>query len=454
MCNKAISFAKRNIGNIAFIILSRIIYLIFLDDNNYKLIFNIGQSKMIAIVVAIFTLLTYINDFVIKNTIDSNKKSNYYLGYNIKNYNLYQKAGFKIYASQNLGFFLILMVLIPAALIFTKFNYNLKAIIYLSNLILRYSKFLLAAWCSLLLVTIQYILLILYTIIIYSKDTFYSVYNLDFDYNTYDIAKEEIEDNISRQFKNEIIKLLNNAKVSNSINFVEETKKLTKYIFDKARFVSNNKEDFNEFLMVTFLYENKTVMEFIDKAEDKSSRISIGVDYFLSKWDNTTWISIVCISPSFVIINAINNLKVINDIHEICVDKNICENNLYSKGKIKYQNKNYETSNILVTEIINLIGMCFSDKVFIEGLTSKGDIFKFFTTICDMEIRGSIERSDLEIYLDYLLYNLYAMSDTWDGKTKEYIYAFEYDVKIMGEEILQNKINEYNYRFIDSKKNS
>ena len=454
MCNKAINFAKRNIGIIAFIILSRIIYLIFLDDNNYKLIFNIGQSKMVAIVVATFTLLTYINDFVINKTIDSNDKSNFYLGYNIKFYNLYQKAGFKIYASQNLGLFLILMISIQTALIFTKFNYSFDVLISLSNIILSYSKVLLAAWCSLLIVTIQYILLILYTIIIYSKDTFYSVYNLDFDYNTNYIAKNEIKDNISLQYKNKITNLLEKYTGSNYINFIKETKELTGYIFYKARSVSNNKEDFYAFLISTYLYENDTVMKFIEKGEYEPDRISIVIDYYLSKWDNSTWISIVCVSPSFVIMNAINNLEVINDINKICVDKNICENNLYSKGKIKYQNENYETSNILVTEIINLIGMCLTDKVFIEGLTSKGDIFNFFTTICDMEIRGSIERSDLEIYLDYLLYNSYVMSDTWDGKTKEYIHAFEYDVKIIGEEILQNKINEYKNRFFSPKKYS
>lgn len=447
MCNKAISFAKRNIGNIAFIILSIIIYLIFLDDNNYKLIFNIGQSKMVAIVVAIFTLLTYINDFIINKTIDSNDKSNFYLGYNIKFYSLYQKAGFKIYASQNLGFFLILMVLIQAALIFTKFNYSLEILMSLSNFILRYSKVLLAAWCSLLLVTIQYILLILYTIINYSKERFYNLYNLDLDYYDNINVEGKIEVKLSHQYKNLIFNLFKDAILLKYNNLSSKSSQLTGYILSKGKSVSNNDEELYNYLLHAYLNEEETIIEFIEKNKVKFYKIKEVSCYYLAKWNNSLWDSIVCSSPSFVLLHAIENLEVVDDIHKICIDNNFPENKLYNKGKIEYIDKTFDTTNELVTEIVNLIGVCFTTKKFIDGFSNSIELIKFFDILFQLEKSAFINAEDLEIYTDYLLYNLYYMNENWDDKTKKYIKTFECDVKDSSKDMLENKVNKYKDRF-------
>ena len=447
MCNKAISFAKRNIGNIAFIILSRIIYLIFLDDNNYKLIFNIGQSKMVATVVAIFTLLTYINDFIINKTINSDDKSNFYLGYNIKFYSLYQKAGFKIYASQNLGFFLILMVLIQAALIFTKFNYSLEILMSLSNFILRYSKVLLAAWCSLLLVTIQYILLILYTIINYSKERFYNLYNLDLDYYDNINVEDKIEVKLSHQYKNLIFDLFKDAILLKYNHLSGKSSQLTEYILSKGKSVSNNDEELYNYLWHAYLNEEDTIIKFIEKHKVRFYKIKEVSCYYLAKWNNSTWDSIVCSSPSFVLLHAIENLEVIDNIHKICIDNNFPENKLYNKGKLEYIDKTFDTTNELVTKIVNLIGACFTTKKFIDGFSASIKLIKFFDILFQLEKNAFINAEDLEIYTDYLLYNLYYMNENWNDKTKKYINTFEFDVKDSNKYMLENKVNKYKDRF-------
>lgn len=438
-----VNFIKKYFGYIIYFILWFLFYQIFRDSYNFMLVYRMGYSKMVGISVGVFTIVIFVNDFFKDKSVDLTDKTNYYLGYNIRYYDLYENSIFKISKNTRLEMLLSIMLIIPSLLILTRFTYNICFLKYLFDFIRSINKFLMSAWCSLLSLSGVYLIFILYSILKVTRKIFYDGYKLNVDIFGNYKNKKEIEEHISIIYGDKFKSIFEKRNTISEVDLNVIMQVFTKDIFNIGKSVSNDKDEFGVFIRSAYYYEKSIIQDLINGNKTDDKIIKLISDYYISKWQKYIWIPNVCICPSAVMEIAMNDLNTINYIYKMCGNSVAFDNSFKKRTDIEWNNKKNKTSNKVISEIVQIIGISFSDDLFIKNSYYATDIYRIFDILSDLRKHECISKKDLGAYIEYLLDNLYFRGKDVDVKVKVKIKDFESCVSHSDNETLKDAIKKY-----------
>ena len=252
-------------------------YMILNVKNNFINVKNIGSINMLGISLALFPVLAFINEFFINRSEDYFNKHNYYLGYNLKKFELYNNKIIKLFDKIKINKLILTSFIISCLISFSKLEFEYLLFINVKIFIESIERLLYSIWLACIVSYIFYIIMILYVILDFSKDEFYKGYVYD-SYNT-DI-RNKIEKLITKDYE-EKLKII----FINSNNIEKDIEDFTRKLFKRASVISNNDEEFENFIHCCYHHEFEVINNISDEYNNIDEYLRRVSKYYLSKWN-------------------------------------------------------------------------------------------------------------------------------------------------------------------------
>ena len=373
-------------------------YNIMENEANYNLILNIGYHKMLAVSVAIFSLLAYINDYSNAKVKEFQDSSEYYFGVNVSEDSFYNRLEFKVCLHAKLEMFLTTLVIIPVLFILSKFIYADYIFYYFFNLIRMFQKILLSFWCSIFSLIIIYLVIILNGIFTESRKNFFDGYRINTDKLITDARKSEVENRITEEYNEKLNAIIDDSRCRESGYFSFQITLLTKEVLSRADSLSKNEEDFFVYILYTYLKSEKILEDLVNS---KDNGLIMFRDYFLGKWDFTAVIRIMRYTATFFYI-AIIDISTINDLTESS-KKNQSYDSVFLIGdRIETYDKCFEVENVVISKIVLMLGSKVLSAKYSNYDYLIDDFYIFSKTLYETYKEGLLSNNDFQIFTNYM----------------------------------------------------
>lgn len=392
LINNLIDIVAHPIKNISYIS-AFVLYFILCPINIYKL----SGKEMFLFSAGMVTILTFIVTYFQSVTVESSNKENFYWGYNLER-NLYDNFWIKRLYDMNIKLYLWLILIIPCLRIVTNYNYVWDILNNINDFLKKYENNLYCIWMSIVVVVCIYCAAILIESINLTRNKF----KLS---NYYDPknerAKFKIRLEVEKEYENYFKKLL---KTNIKYRSTNSRNKMNAYylrnrLFNKAKVVTNTKEELDEYLMLAFGVENDCIYRIYDKIDNLINLISknnkpdikkiklylLGKylkkikDYYEKKWKSIKQASYYEISFSAICKSINYDLNVIKKLENKFSNQTEDIKKIYNDSFEGYDSSNNEkVRNVCTSRIIDvLIAMCNNSKMY-EELDFDNDIGSIF----------------------------------------------------------------------------
>lgn len=247
---------------------------------------HLEGKAMFLMSAGLVSIMTYISKFLLDQTVDIDKKDNFYLGYNIKKLKFHDNFWFKRFNELPVNLLFWLIAVFPIIVICSELEFNfgiLNNVFKSINKIIEYIKII---WLSDFVVISTYCTALLIESVELSSKTFSQSYLYK---TTYLYEKEKIVAEIEHFFK----KIFNNIFNFKSIvgledDFQSKIENGIDYIINRGSEVSSNKEELHDFYNRAFNCESEKIRILIKKTKkysetEKSKTIKYIIHAFLIK---------------------------------------------------------------------------------------------------------------------------------------------------------------------------
>lgn len=343
-----LSFCLRKIGNlVAFIIgvvmhpIKNIAIWITLLLSSFLIVGNVSiqleGKDMFLMSVGLVSIMIFISSFLERQTVDIDKKDNFYLGYNIKKRKFHDNFWLKRFNELPVTLLFWIIASFPMIVICSqlKFNFGILSDVFKSvNEIIEYIK---VIWISSFLVISTYCTALLIESVSLSSKSFSKSYL----YKTTELNEEmKIGAEIKQSFKKKFNNIFSfKAIVRLEDDFQSKIEDEIGYIINRGRDVSSNEKELHEFYNFAFNCESekidvlikrikkyckteKTQLRYIFHAFLLNRTLNIIYWYYIYKWNVLNRLKVM---PTEILNLAITDLNKLLDI----------ENNFY--GSKDYQ---------------------------------------------------------------------------------------------------------------------
>ncbi|WP_100489195.1 hypothetical protein [Sporolactobacillus pectinivorans] len=374
-------------------------------------IYKLSGKEMFLFSAGLVTILTFIVTFLQSVTVDSSKKENFYLGYNLKR-NLYDNFWIKRFNEMHIKLFLWSLIIIPVLKIASNYHYEYGMLNSVIDNLKVIGSSLYSIWLSIMIMICIYCAAILIESIYQAKNIF-RMSNIYQSENW--IAKIRIEMEIKKYFTREFDKVL---KVSfgylfNSYNGeAASSSELTDFIFNRAYEVKNTEAEFKKYLELVFVKEI-TVMENnfekIDKFVNSNSTnkkywnyiksfvLSRYLEkirwYYTGKWNSIEQSNFFEYSPSAIVQIANWDLIRLYNLEKKFVNQSKDLNKIYKNtfwgayatSKIHTIYNNKEVKNLCISKIVDNLKGIFNNTKNYEHLEYRTDIYTILDTLNNID---------------------------------------------------------------------
>lgn len=357
---------------------------------------EIKGKDMFFMSVGLVSIITFISNFLEKQTIDIDNKDNFYLGYNIKKLKFHNNLWFKRFNELPVKLLFWTIAILPIMMIGVELEYRSKVLNEMVEIIVSYIKYIDSIWLAAFIVSSFYCTALLIESVDLSRKNFSQSYLYKIT-NSFEMLKIKIE--IEQDFKeifNNIFNIKSRLGLEN--NFYSNAERVINYIVNKGDAVSASDSEIIEFYNIAFECEGNKIDELLNKIykyakckEDKKKKFCI-VTYMLSsilkqlqlyyhiKWNTITKLHVL---PSGIVNIAIQDLNRL-----LQIEMQLHQNEEYKKifwgiyRSEKYHfNEDKTESNLCISRICEILEEKFRDINFLNQYNDIDRMMKLFDVL-------------------------------------------------------------------------
>lgn len=357
---------------------------------------EIKGKDMFFMSVGLVSIITFISNFLEKQTIDIDNKDNFYLGYNIKKMKFHNNLWFKKFNELPVKLLFWTIAILPIIMIGVELEYRSKVLNEMVEIIVSYIKYIDSIWLAAFIVSSFYCTALLIESVDLSRKNFSQSYLYKIT-NSLEMLKIKIE--IKQDFKeifNNIFNIKSRLGLEN--NFYSNVERVINYIVNKGNAVSASDSEIIEFYNIAFECEGNKIDELLNKIykyskckEDKKIKIFIDT-YMLSsilkqlqlyyhiKWNTITKLHVL---PSGIVNIAIQDLNRL-----LQIEMQLHQNGEYKKifwgiyrRKKYYFSEDKTKSNLCISRICEILEEKFRDINFLNQYNDIDRMMKLFDVL-------------------------------------------------------------------------
>ena len=380
--------------------------LSFVINENIEI--ELKGKEMFFMSVGLVSIMTFISNFLEKQTIDIENKDNFYLGHNIKKLKFHDNFWLKRFNEFSSKLLFWIVAAIPFIVICTELKYNSKILNEISEIITTYIKYIDSIWLGAFMISSFYCTALLIESVALSSKNFSQSYLYK---TTNKLEKFKIRLKIEQEFK----KIFNNIFNIKSIlelesDFYGNVERAINYIINRGNVVSSANFEIIEFYDAAFKCEGDKIDKLLNKAyryakcdENKKIKYSISAFLFskfmhlLSLYYNIKWNTLIQLDvlPLGIIDIAIQDL---NRLLEI--EKKLCQNKeyknifwgMYTKNKYYLFSEDKAKSNLCISRICEILEEKFRDINFLNQYNDIDRMMKLFDVLNRVDSQTKDER--------------------------------------------------------------
>lgn len=357
---------------------------------------EIKGKDMFFMSVGLVSIITFISNFLEKQTIDIDNKDNFYLGYNIKKLKFHNNLWFKRFNELPVKLLFWTIAILPIIMIGVELEYRSKVLNEMVEIIVSYIKYIDSIWLAAFIVSSFYCIALFIESVDLSRKNFSQSYLYKIT-NSFEMLKIKIE--IEQDFKeifNNVFNIKSRLGLEN--NFYSNVERVINYIVNKGDAVSASDSEIIEFYNIAFECEGNKIDELLNKIykyakckEDKKIKIFIDT-YMLSsilkqlqlyyhiKWNTITKLHVL---PSGIVNIAIQDLnrllQIEMQLHQNGEYKKIFWG-IYRRGKY-YFSEDKTKSNLCISRICEILEEKFRDINFLNQYNDIDRMMKLFDVL-------------------------------------------------------------------------
>lgn len=357
---------------------------------------EIKGKDMFFMSAGLVSIITFISNFLEKQTIDIDNKDNFYLGYNIKKLKFHRNFWLKRFNELPVKLLFWVIAIIPIITIFVELEYKSKVLNEMVEIIVAHIKYIDSIWLAAFIVSSFYCTAILIESVNLSRKNFSQSYLYK---TTNNFERYEIKIEVKQDFKeifNSIFNIKSRLGLEN--NFNSNVERVINYIINKGNAVSASDSEIIEFYNIAFECERKKLKDLLNKVykyanckKDKKIKLSIYTNmlsrilellklYYRIKWNTIIRLHVL---PSGIINIAVQDLRVLLEI-----ETRLCGNKEYENifWEIYTRNEHYfkedkKESNFCISKICEILEKKFRDIKFLDCINNMDSIMNLFDVL-------------------------------------------------------------------------
>ena len=404
---------------------------------------EIKGKDMFLMSVGLVSIITFISNFLEKQTIDIENKDNFYLGYNIKKLKFHNNFCFKRFNELPVKLLFWIIAILPIISIGVELDYSSKVLNEMLGIIVAHIKYIDSIWLAAFIVCAFYYTSLFIEAVDLSRKNFSQSYLYKIN-NQFEKRKIRIE--IEQDFKG-IFNNIFNAKSILGIenNFYSNVEGVTNYIINKGNAVSTGDSEIIEFYRIAYECEGNKIDDILNmvyKYERRgiNKKIKLFIDtyllsrilkllelYYHIKWNTIIKLNVLPIEIVNIAIQDLSRLlEIETNLHQNEEYKNIFWG-IYTKNKYNLYIKDKVESNLRISEICTILEEKFRDVDFLNQLNDIDRIMKLFDVLnrLDNQIKNHGYLSSIfKISFEHIIGN--------ENKDNEFIKLFSDKMKKQG----------------------
>ncbi|WP_304141553.1 hypothetical protein [Finegoldia magna] len=356
---------------------------------------GIKGKDMFVMSAGLVSIITFISNFLEKQTIDIDNKDNFYLGYNIKKLKFHKNFWLKKFNELPVKLLFWAIAIIPIITIFVELKYKSKVLNEMVEIIVAHIKYIDSIWLATFIVSSFYCTAILIESVNLSRKNFSQsyLYNITNNFERR-IIKIEIERYFKEMFNN-IFNIKSRLGLEN--NFYSNVESVINCIVNTGDAVSASDSEIIEFYNIAFECEGNKIDDVLSKVykyaeckKDKKIKFFIYTHmlskilellklYYHTKWNMITKLHVL---PSRIINIAIQDLKRLLKIETKLHGNKEYENIFW---EIYTRNENYfredKKSNFCISKICEILEKKFRDIKFLDCINNMDTMMNLFDVL-------------------------------------------------------------------------
>lgn len=367
---------------------------------------SMNGKEMFIMSAGLVSIMTFISSYLENQTIDMEKKENFYLGFNVKKLRFHDNVWLKRFNNVPLKLLFWLIAVVPVMILYAGIGYNTIVLCKIADFINKNIVYIKSAWLAVFVVSSFYCVAILIESVSLSRVTFSQSYL----YRTSKrIEKDIIERKIKDYFKEEFKKVFSIKSILKQNNeFYSSVEILINYIFNRGRDVSNNETEFNEYVEWAFCSERDLIdnlLRWIFKYnENNKNNKFIGLIksflleksmemlmlYYSVKWNTINSIKQCNVSTFGILEIAYYDLRKLLHVEEKMHSNDDYKNIFwgeYRKNGFQIYSKDVAKSNLCMSKIVNILEEKIKNIDFINNISDVDIIFNIFDVLNDIDCK-------------------------------------------------------------------
>lgn len=354
---------------------------------------KINGKDMFFMSAGLVSIITFISNFLEKQTIDIDNKDNFYLGYNIKKLKFHRNFWLKRFNELPVKLLFWVIAIIPIITIFVELEYKSKVLNEMVEIIVAHIKYIDSIWLATFIVSSFYCTAILIESVNLSRKNFSQSYLYKITNN---FERNEIKIEVKQDFKeifNSIFNIKSRLRSENIFN--SNVERVINYIINKGNVVSTSDSEIIEFYNIAFECERKKLNILLEKvykyAEDKKIKLFIYTYmlrrilkllklYYQIKWNTIIRLHVL---PLGIINIAIQDLIVLLEIETRLHGNKEYENifwEIYTRNEYDFREDKKE-SNLCISKICEILEKKFRDIKFLDCINNMDTMMCLFDVL-------------------------------------------------------------------------
>lgn len=357
---------------------------------------EIKGKDMFFMSAGLVSIITFISNFLEKQTIDIDNKDNFYLGYNIKKFKLHRNFWLKRFNELPIKLLFWVIAIIPIITIFVELEYKSKVLNEMIEIIVPHIKYIDSIWLATFMVSSFYCTAILIESVNLSRKNFSQSYLYKITNN---FERNEIKIEVKQDFKeifNSIFNIKSRLRSENIFN--SNVERVINYIINKGNVVSTSDSEIIEFYNIAFECERKKLNNLLKKVykyanceKDKKIKLSIYTNklsrilkllklYYQIKWNTIIRLHVL---PLGIINIAIQDLRVLLEIETRLHGNKEYENifwEIYTRNEYDFREDKKE-SNLCISKICEILEKKFRDIKFLNCINNMNTMMNLFDVL-------------------------------------------------------------------------
>lgn len=415
---------------------------------------EIKGKDMFFMSAGLVSIITFISNFLEKQTIDIENKDNFYLGYNIKKLKFHNNFWFKRFNELPVKLLFWIIAILPIISIGVELDYSSKVLNEMLGIIVAHIKYIDSIWLSTFIVGLFYCIALLIETVDLSRKNFSQSYLYKIT-NKFEKLKIKIE--IEQDFEeifNNIFNIKNILGLEN--NYYSNVERVINYIINKGNEVSASDYEIIEFYNIAFECEGNKIDELLNRVYkytrcETDKKIKLYIDtYLLSKtlkllelYYHIKWNTIIKLNvlPIEIVNIAIQDLSRLLEIETNLYQNEDYKNifwGIYTDNKYYLFSKDKKKNNLCISKICTILEKKFRDINFINQCNNIDSMMELFDVLngIDNQLKNNRYLSSIfEILFEHIVDN--------ENKDNEFVKLFYDKMKKQGlPEYLISKRNE------------